>query len=226
MKTATIFLPALDEEKHIGKVIEEIPLGEIKKSGFTPMILVVNGPSKDKTGQIAKKKGAAVIQTKRGKGNAVKDAFKHIKTDFAVMLDADETYPCRHIIEMLEALEKGNDIVMGSRFKGKIRKGAMGKAKVFGNKIITLCGNLLYGARASDICTGYWGFSKNAIKKIKISAEGFDIEANLFAQAKKKKMLIAEIPIEYRDRQDKGHLRALNDGAIIIMRLLRERFSD
>ncbi len=219
MKTVTIFIPALNEEKHIGKVIAEIPLQKIKRLGLKPTVLVANGPSKDKTAEIARKKGAVVIDVPRGKGNSVRESFKFIQTDYTIMLDADETYPGVYITPILEELEKGFDIVLGSRLKGKIEQGAMGKLNVIGNHVITQFGNLLFGSNTSDICTGYWGFNKKAIKKMKLEASGFDIEANMFSEANKKELRFSEIPIVYRSRGDESQLNAIKDGAKILWKL-------
>ncbi|GEM_PF-586135 len=219
MRTVTIFIPALNEEKHIGNVIDEIPLREITRLGFKPTVLVANGPSKDKTSEIAREKGAVVIDVPRGKGNSVRESFKYIQTDYTIMLDADETYPGIYIIPILKELSNGADIVLGSRLKGKIEDKAMGKLNIIGNHVITQFGNLLFGSNVSDICTGYWGFNKKAIKKMSLTAGGFDIEANMFSEANKKEFKFSEIPIVYRSRGEESHLHAIKDGARILWSL-------
>lgn len=224
MKKVTIFIPALNEEKHVGKVIEEIPLKEIREMGFGVEVLVVNGPSTDRTKEIALSKGAKVIPTKKGKGNAVRDAFNYIQSDYTVMLDADETYPGEYIIPILKELEKGNEVVLGSRLEGKIEEGAMSSLNKLGNRFLTNLANLLFGTKISDLCTGYWGFRKKVIKEIDIAAEGFDVEANMFSECAKKEYKFSEINISYRKRSDETKLRAIDDGTKIARRLFDLKF--
>ncbi len=224
MESLTIFIPALNEEKHIGNVIGEIPLKKLREMGFKTGVLVVNGPSTDRTEEIAKKKGATVIQTRKGKGNAVRDAFNYIQTDYTIMLDADETYPGEYIIPILGELEKGSDVVLGSRLKGSIQKGAMSGTNLLGNRGLTFIANLLFGSKITDLCTGYWGFRKKVIKGVELTAEGFDIEANLFSECTHRDFLFTEIPITYRTRGDEPKLNAFRDGVKIARRLFDLKF--
>lgn len=223
-KTLTVFIPALNEEKHIGNVIDEIPLKEIKKMGFDAEILVANGPSTDSTEKIAKGKGANVISVPKGKGNSVRKAFEYIESDYIIMLDADETYPGAFIVPILKELEKGFDVVLGSRLGGKIEKGAMSSTNVLGNKILTGFANFLFGSKISDMCTGYWGMNRKAVKGVQLSAEGFDIEANLLTECTKKGYRFSEINIEYRKRGDEAKLKAFDDGIKIGKRLFDLKF--
>ncbi|AJF60188.1 MAG: glycosyltransferase [Candidatus Diapherotrites archaeon] len=219
MKSLTVFIPALNEEKHIGNVIKEIPVREIRKKGFKVEILVVNGPSTDRTEEIARKNGATVIPTQKGKGNSVRDAFKYIQSDYTIMLDADETYPAKYILQILDELDAGSDVVMGSRLIGKIEQGAMSKLNYVGNLLLTSLANFLFGTYITDLCTGYWGFRKKVIKSIYLYAKGFDIEANIFSEVTKRNFRFSEIGISYRQRRDKAKLKWFRDGLAIGWRL-------
>jgi dolichol-phosphate mannosyltransferase len=197
----TILLPTLNEEENIKSVIEDLPIPVLRSKGYHVNIMVVDGKSTDRTKEIAENLGAHVItQNGKGKGDGVRTAFSHADTDFLFMLDADGTYPSNYITEMLDLLENGYDVVMGSRLDGQIQTGAMTRTNYFGNKMLTLLANTLYGTKISDVCTGLWGFNRKVIKNIDLNSNHFEIEAEMFATCVKKKYKITEIPIQYKRR--------------------------
>ncbi|MFC1919415.1 glycosyltransferase family 2 protein [Chloroflexota bacterium] len=223
-KKVCIFLPALNEEKAIGGVIDEVPRAKLEERGYEVEILVVDNRSTDGTREVAEKRGVSVItEPRRGKGYAVRTAFKSINSDFVFMLDADLTYPAKYIPQMLELLESGFDVVIGSRLKGRIEDKAMSKMNLVGNHVLTLTAKLLYGTSISDLCTGYWGFHQHVVKGLTLDATGFEIEAKMFAQIARKGHSIAEIPIEYRRTIRPSRLSSLKDGFRIGRVLITER---
>ena len=225
-RTICIILPALNEEENIGKVIEEIPKRELEERGYAVRILVVDNDSTDMTAQVARDNGAEVIAEKcKGKGNAMRTGFEQAKADFIFMLDADCTYPGSYIPELLDKLKSGYDVVIGSRLKGTRAKGSISRMNIIGNHLLTTMATTLYFHRISDLCTGYWGFKSEVLPKLKLSANGFDLEADLFTQVVKNGFRIAEIPIHYRRRGTPTKLSSLRSGIKIARRLLSNRFS-
>ncbi len=221
----SIILPALNEEVTIGKVIDEIPRQALEREGYQVEILVVDGNSHDRTKEIAQGKGAQVItEPRRGKGRAMRTALEKVEADFIFMLDADFTYPATYITDMLKILREGHPVVLGSRLKGKREKGAISRLNVVGNFLLTLIANTLYRTKISDLCTGYWGLRGEVIPNLKLSANGFQIEAELFSQLSKMGYHIAEVPIYYRQRQGKAKLSSLKDGLKIGWMLVSRRF--
>ena len=221
----SIILPALNEEETIGKVIGEVPKRELEKKGYKVEILVVNNNSADRTEGIAKEKGAKVIlEPRRGKGRAVRTGFESASGDFIFILDADYTYPATYILRMLEVLQEGHDVVIGSRLRGQMKEGAMSKMNLVGNRFLSFIANILYGTRISDLCTGYWGLTRRVIEDIELDAKGFEFEANMFAEIVKKGYSIAEVPIYYRRRTTPSKLNPLKDGSKIGWTLLTKKF--
>ena len=90
-----------------------------------------------------------------------------------------------------------------------------------GNKILSFSAMIFYLKSPKDVCTGYWSFSKEVLKKIKIRAKNFDLEMNLFTQAVKHKFRIKTIPISYGKRIGMKKLRKKH-GFLILYRLLKE----
>ncbi len=223
--SVSIIIPALNEKLTIGKVIDEIPKEDLQKVGYGVEIVVVDNNSTDGTAEIAKEKGVKVIvEPIKGKGRAVRTGFKSAGGDFIFILDADYTYPATYIPRMLEFLQEGCDVVIGSRLKGQMREGAMSRINLVGNRLLVFMANILYRTRISDLCTGYWGLTRRVIEELELNAEGFELEAAMFAEIAKKGYSIAEVPIYYRRRTTPGTLSALKDGIKIGWTLLTMRF--
>ena len=197
----SIILPALNEELTIGRVIDEIPKEALQKLGYRVEVVVVDNNSNDGTARVAKERGAKVIvEPVRGKGKAIRKGFESVRGDFVFMLDADYTYPATYIPQMLGVLQGGYDVVIGSRLKGKLSQGAMSNMNLVGNRLLALVASLLYGKKISDLCTGYWGFTRKAVKNLDLDAKGFEIEAAIFASLARKGYRIVEVPVQYRRR--------------------------
>jgi len=225
-KEVCIILPALNEEATVGKVIAEIPRETLEEKGYKVTILVVDNGSSDRTREKALQSGAEVIvEPRRGKGRAVRTALEQVKADFVFMLDSDYTYPATYILQMLEILEQGTPVVIGSRLKGCVEKGAMSTLNLIGNHLLSSMASIIYRMKITDLCTGLWGFRNQAIKNLELKANGFDFEAELFAQLAKKGYRIAEIPVHYRPRPTKAKLNSIKDGLKIGWKLLTQRFS-
>ena len=223
--TVLIVIPALNEVATIGLVLDEIPLRELMRAGYEPRTLVVDNGSSDGTGRVALEKGAEVVdEPRRGKGIAMRRAFREASADYVFMLDADATYPPSHIPDMLRVLENGHDVVIGSRLTGTRAPGSISRLNILGNRLLTWMACALYGIKTSDLCTGYWGFRGEALSQLQLSAQGFNLEAELFSEVARKGLRLGELPIHYRRRPTPTKLRSLRDGARILCTLLRKRF--
>ncbi|HXY87376.1 MAG TPA: glycosyltransferase family 2 protein [Candidatus Acidoferrales bacterium] len=219
-----ILIPTLNEEMSIGQVIDRMPVEDLSNKGYEMSIYVIDGNSVDRTQQIAVEKGAELILEKRpGKGAAMQTAFKRITADYLIMIDGDNTYPPEKIVDFLDLL-KNYDIVLGSRLRGNIADGAMPKINVFGNFALTLIARVLYRKKVTDVCTGFWGFRGEAINSMELVAQGFEIEADMFAECARHDFSIAELPIDYSKREDRPKLSSIDDGLRIGLFLFKKRY--
>ena len=224
MESVAVVIPTLNEERAIGRVIERIPVSDLLKDGFETKLYVVDGRSTDATREIATKKGAyTIFYEGKGKGAAVRAAFEVIDADYVIIVDGDDTYPIDVAREMVRLLQT-HDVVVGSRLKGRIEPGAMTRVNIVGNTLLTQLAQLLFYAKITDLCTGLWGFRSDAIRRLELAAQGFEIEADFFAECVSKGCSIAEIPITYRARQDSPKLSSLSDGLKIGAFLFKKRF--
>jgi dolichol-phosphate mannosyltransferase len=224
-QTVDVVIPALNEAATIGVVLDEIPVAELEAAGYRVRALVIDNGCTDETSKIAAGRGAVVIhELQRGKGNAVRRAFRETRADFVVMLDGDATYPAGHIPDMLRVLRDGKDVVIGSRLKGTRAPGAISAVNIIGNHLLTWIACILYGRKISDLCTGYWAFRGSVLPSLQLSARGFNLEAELFSEAVRNRLDLGEVPVHYRRRPTPTKLRALRDGMRIARMLLRKRF--
>ena len=223
MESVAVVIPTLNEARSIGKVIDGVPVADLLQNGLETAVYVIDGKSTDNTREIAVEKGATIIlEERKGKGSAIQKAFKSITADYAVMVDGDDTYPIEMATQMICLLKK-YDVVIGSRLKGTIEPGAMTRVNVVGNTLLSLLAWVLFRVYISDVCTGFWGYRSDAIRRLDLAAPGFEIEANMFAECVRNGLRIAEIPITYRARKDRPKLASLRDGIKIGLFLCKRR---
>jgi len=217
MKTC-ILIPTLNEEKNIGDVVEKFV-----ENGFK--VVVIDGHSTDRTREIAESKGAEVIlQSGKGKGQAIKEAFSHIDSDIVIMIDGDGTYLPEEVDRLLKPIEKGYaEHVIGNRF-ANYEKGAFTRLNLIGNKILNFFFRLIYGIELHDILSGYRALTRDVYKNVYLTKSGFEVETELTVDSLSKGFSVVEVPITYRKRGGETKLNPIKDGlriAATINELLR-----
>jgi len=222
-----ISIPAFNEERTLPKVLEEIK-GVMKGTKYKYEIVVLNDGSKDKTVEVAKKHGAIVVSNRRNRGLAY--TFKHEmkvclerKADIIVHTDADGQYHSKHIPELIAKVEEGWDLVLGSRFKGKIQY--MPLMKRLGNQAFSRVLSNFTGKRISDSTTGFRAFTAELAGEIEY-INTFTYTQEQIIKAAKQGFSITEIPILARktraSRLFKGPLQYAIKAWINIMRIYRD----
>lgn len=214
-----ILIPTLNEEKSIGDVIDRFI-----KLGFTN-IFVIDGHSTDRTVEIAKSRGAKVVlQSGKGKGQAIIEAFQILNDDVVVIIDGDGTYLPEEVHKLLEPIEKGiADHVVGNRF-ANFEKGAFTRLNLIGNKILNFFFRVMYGVELHDILSGYRALTRDVYKNVELKKHGFEIETELTVETLAKGFRIVEVPITYKKRHGRTKLKPFRDGiriALTIYELLR-----
>ena len=211
----TILLPTFNEEASIGEVIDSI---RSLSDGYK--IVVIDGPSTDRTRDIVLNKGATLLtENRRGKGIAIRTAFESLRDDYYVMLNADGTYSVEAIPKILEELEK-YDVVICPRVRGK---GSMPLLHIIWNWFLTKLANLLYGTHIRELCTGMWGLRQSVVSSLELTSVGFTLEADLFVNCFELGCTIGEVPVLYKPRvKGKAKLRPL-DGLKIAWFLIERR---
>lgn len=211
----SIVIPALNEEGIVGKTVKSIPLAELKSKGLEAEIVVVDNASTDNTAQEAADAGARVVREEnRGYGNAYLSGFKEAKGDIIVMGDADGTYPLNTTYEFIQPLLTGDyDMVMGSRLKGNIQRGAMPALhRYIGNPFLTWLLNALFKAGVSDAHCGMRAIRKEALDKLKLHSSGMEFASEMIIEAARENLKIAEVSITYYPREGDSKLSSFADG--------------
>lgn len=221
MNRISWLIPTYNEEKTIRRVIEQIPVG----------VPYVFDKSSDNTAKIAKDAGAIVVPRKGvGKGDAMREAFDYLMplSDVIITIDGDNTYSPIEVFTLLDEIENGVDMVIGSRFLGSIQNDAMSRLNSIGNRIINFILNLFFpsGSEITDSLSGFRAIRISSLKDINLTSKQFEIEVELTARFLKKKFKVVEKPISYRRRPEgsQSKLRPVNDGLINIKMILEVKF--
>jgi len=207
MNSITVVIPTLNEENAIGEVIDGF-----KDLGFSD-ILVIDGGSTDKTREIAERRGAhVIIQSGKGKGQAIAEAFNLINSEIAVLIDGDGSYRPQDALKMIEPIKKGlADHVIGNRL-ANYQKGAFTKLNLIGNKILNFFFRVVYGIEIYDLLSGYRALTREVYKNVKLTSKGFEVETELTVETIAKGFRVLEVPITYRKREGSTKLNPIKDG--------------
>ena len=216
-----MLIAALNEEKGIRHT-----LAELKKNVKSAKFLVVDGNSSDQTVRIAEGLGAEVLhQEGRGKGDAITFALQNNNNDFdyAVLTDADYTYPAKYIPQMIAILESNPQLGMicGNRFNSHFHTEWMSNMFYLGNRMLALTHNLLNGVDMRDPLTGLRVIRWEILKNWQPKSKGFDIEAEMNYHVESEGYGIQEIDIEYRPRIGDKKLKIYH-GFNILKRMISE----
>jgi glycosyltransferase involved in cell wall biosynthesis len=224
MKTISIVIPALNEERGIGDVIKEIPIKKFKEQGYETEVLVIDNGSHDKTPHIARSHGARVIiQPVRGYGNAYKAGFANATGDVIATGDADMTYPFEDIPKILKKMEKENLEFINTDRLSTLGAESMTRMHVIGNWLFSTATHILFRLPFNDSQSGMWIFKRYILEDLNVQSSGMPFSQELKVEAYVKGFKCAEVPIKYRARAGDEHLNTMRDGFGNLFQLLRKR---
>jgi glycosyltransferase involved in cell wall biosynthesis len=230
----TIAMIARNEEKAIGKVINDI-----KKFAPEAEILIVDS-SEDNTARIAKKAGATVLRDypASGYGPAILKALLTPKRNVIITMDCDDTYPAKAIPVLLAKINAGYDVVGASRIsKGKPRN--MPLLNYISNKIVNYFASIVYLQHIKDGHSGMKAYRRNVLHSIKWSTKGYVLPGlDLLKSGNRGNALpvelllkpismgfkVTEVPIDYKERIGKTKMQKINSFLWSFLRILNARF--
>ena len=209
----SIVMPCLNEEGSIGQCISEAQAA-LASMDLVGEIIVADNNSTDRSRGIATDMGARVVtQSIRGYGNAYLRGLAESRGRYIVIADSDGTYDLTVVPEMIHQLTKGADLVIGSRNRGIIDKGAMPWLhRYVGVAILTFLLNRLSGARVSDAHCGIRAFTRFAMARMCLTTGGMEFASEMIMNAARQNLKIAEIPVHYRKRKGVSKLYTFRDG--------------
>ena len=207
-----VLIPCLNEQLMVGTVV-----ADFHRELPDAAIWVVDNGSTDNTTGVAAAAGARVLrEPRRGKGFALRAAFRDIEADVYVLADGDGQLPAESVHELMRPVLEGRaDMVVGSR--------AM--AGRTSHKFINNLGNVLFSrllrtllsVRVTDVLSGYRAMNRMLVKSLPLAARNFEIEVELTIKTSQRSYRIEEVPFEVRPRpaETPPHLRVVRDGVRI-----------
>jgi len=209
----SIVMPCLNEAETVAVCVAKA-LAWLSTSGNSGEVLVVDNGSTDRSAELASQAGAQVIpERRRGYGNAYLRGFAEARGDIIVMGDADDTYDFSRLDDLIRPLDQGYDMVLGNRFTGGVKPGAMPWAhRYIGSPIINLLIRRFIGVRIGDSQSGFRAFTRAAYERLRLRSGGMELASEMIVNAAREGLHIAEVPAPYNVRLGESKLNTVRDG--------------
>ncbi len=190
-----VLVPCYNEEKTVATVVSGF-----KQSLPEAVVYVYDNNSTDNTAEVALKAGAIVSNEERqGKGYVVRRMFADIEADIYILVDGDATYEAAAANRLVRTMLNGPyDKVNCVRIHSD--KEAFRTGHILGNKLLTWLVSIFFGARSSDMLSGYKALSKRFVKTFPSTSRGFEIETEILVHALDMDIPMQEIDTIYSER--------------------------
>lgn len=230
-----VMLPALDEAATVADVIERIP-GQIAGVGEV-FVLVVDDGSSDRTAELARSAGAAVVSHRRRRGlgaafaRGMQEALA-LGADVVVNMDADGQFEPEQIPRLIEPILSGEaEFVTATRFADPQNVPRMPWIKEWGNRQMCRLVNFATGhTRLTDVSCGFRAFSAEAALRLHLSDSFTHVQETVIDLASKS-VPMTEVPVKVHGVRQHGRSRmasnllayALKTGSRILRAMCRTR---
>lgn len=214
-----VVIPALNEEESIGLVVRDI-YSQRNEDGtqIVDDVVVCDNGSTDATARVATEAGAVLVSDrKQGYGRACLTAIDTIRKEspgVVVFMDGDHAFEASDIPTMLNSIDQGADLVIGSRTLGNCEPGALSVAQRIGNKVATTLIGRLWGATITDLGP-YRAIRSTALDRLCMRDEAFGWTVEMQIKAIKMDMRIVEIPVNTRVRLGYSKISGTMKGVIL-----------
>jgi hypothetical protein len=209
-------MPCLNEARTVGVCVAKAARA-MRDLGVIGEVVVADNGSQDGSQEVAAAAGARVVLVPgRGYGAAIQGGIAAARGRYVLMGDADDSYDFSAIEGFVGRIRAGDDLVMGDRFRGGIRPGAMPwHHRYVGNPVLT--GRLLdafFRAGVGDAHCGMRAFRKDPIDRLGLATTGMEFASEMVIKAALRGLRIGQISVvlhpDGRDRPP--HLRSFRDG--------------
>ena len=191
-----VIIPAYNEEENIVRVVENL------KNNY-PMYdyIVINDGSSDSTAKICRKNGYELVDlpVNLGLAGAFQTGLKYAYRngyDYAIQFDADGQHRPEFIGSMLDKIQEGYDIVIGSRFVTEKKPHSL---RMLGSNLISTAMKLTTGRRVKDPTSGMRMFNKKMIAEFALNMN-YGPEPDTVSYLLKQGATIAEVQVEMDER--------------------------
>ena len=219
MTRVSLIIPTLNEAGSIEAVLKEIPRDVVHE------VLIVDGASTDGTADLVRRLGDRVIQQEgRGYGAAIATGFKHVSGDIIVLADADGSYNLDDIRLLVQRVQDGADLALGSRYLPESGSEDDTLIRYVGNKVFTWTLWKLYGVELSDALFFYMAIRRDVVQSITVTAPGFEYIVEFLIKAQRSGFKFAEIPsLEKSRTAGKSKVNAFRDGLRMLWTMVLAR---
>lgn len=211
----SVVMPCLNEAETLATCIEKANIF-FKNHNVIGEIIIADNGSIDGSQDIAKQLQARVINIEeKGYGNALRGGIEAANGTYIIMADSDDSYDFSDLMPFLEQLRNGYDLVMGNRFRGGIKKGAMPFLhRYLGNPVLSFLGRLFFKIKIGDFHCGLRGFSKEAYSSMNLKTTGMEFASEMIVKSKLNNLKITEVPtvLHPDGRSRPPHLNTWRDG--------------
>ncbi|HUS09703.1 MAG TPA: glycosyltransferase family 2 protein [Pyrinomonadaceae bacterium] len=212
----SVVMPCLNEAETLATCIEKAQRS-MSELGVNGEVVIADNGSTDGSQAIAERLGARVVAVaEKGYGSALMGGIVAARGKYVIMGDADDSYDFLNLGPFIKELRAGNDLVMGNRFLGGIKPGAMPPLhKYLGNPVLTGLARLMFWNPPSrDFHCGLRGFSHDAALRMDLRTTGMEFASEMVVKAVLKKMRVVEVPttLSPDGRSRPPHLRSWRDG--------------
>ena len=211
----TLLMPCLNEAETLAFCVRQA-VAALRDNNIAGEVVVADNGSTDGSQQIATDEGARVVPVPvRGYGAALLAGIEAARGKYILMADADASYDFGQLPRFLVKLEAGNDLVMGNRFSGEIKPGAMPPLhRYLGNPVLSYIGRLFFDIPARDFHCGIRAFRRDAILGLNLRTTGMEFASEMVVKSSLAGLRLAEVPATLAPdgRSRPPHLRTWRDG--------------
>lgn len=211
----TILMPCLNEAETLAICIGKAK-GFLTRAGICGEVLVADNGSTDGSQEIAVSCGARVVNVSlQGYGAALQKGIESAYGTYVIMGDADDSYDFSNLKLFVNKLDEGNDLVIGNRFKGGIKPGAMPFLhKYLGNPVLSFIGRLFFKIPVGDFHCGLRGFNRARMLHLDLTTTGMEYASEMVVRCALANYFITEVPttLSQDGRSRDPHLNTWRDG--------------
>lgn len=211
----TILMPCLNEAETLAICIRKAR-DFLTRAGIAGEVLIADNGSTDGSQAIAVLNGARVVPiAEKGYGSALTGGIRAARGRYVIMGDSDDSYDFSRLEAFVAQLRQGYALVMGNRFQGGIKPGAMPPLhRYLGNPVLTAVGRLFFRSPCGDFHCGLRGFDRQAILDLDLQAPGMEFASEMVVKATIHGLAVTEVPttLSPDGRSRPPHLRSWRDG--------------
>jgi glycosyltransferase involved in cell wall biosynthesis len=215
-KVLSIVIPAYNEQRFIGTLLEQIRAVDLEPLGVRKQVIVIDDHSSDRTPDIVRRFEEVVFERmpkNGGKGLAVRRGMALATGDYLIIQDADLEYDPQDYAPMMAALLGGRgDVIYGSRYLASGRHRGQSLTAYLGGRSLSLVGYLCTGTWLTDTVTALKLFPRRLLPSLELVTSGFELDHEITAKVLARGLRIVEVPVRYHPRtREEGKKIGLRD---------------